>query len=243
MHAEDIIKNLRYQFSYLFYESLKVRSLLNKNNLSINLRSLTGEALEVLLTKPQEWGFRLFSAVLNSGLDDLQNRKRDYTYNISHNSVVCLKSMDEVSDYVERKTSHLQNLITNLSTVFKSVLAEVFANPDRLDNADLLVYAAQAIKDVYSSIIDWSLSFNEVSSNEHLRRITESLSRVCDPTLEDIERFAEKCSRHAQRLKENPQYDPDDSPANISLELRLPDAESFYATMRYLHENIGLLIQ
>lgn len=243
-HADEIISNLRAQLAYLFREGLKVRSLLKQSNLSSNLRSLSGEALDVVLTKPEYWKIRLFSAVLSNCLEEFHNRRLDYVYNISDNPIMQLKSIDEVNEYVQRKTDQMNNLITNLATVFHKVINDAFINPETPDTADLIVYSARTIGNIYDSIIGWSLSFNEVSSKEILKNITASVARVCNPTLEDIEIFSRACAKRAQYLKENTFTETaDDDEFAICLELRQPDTAAFETQMQYVKDNLHLLFQ
>lgn len=192
-HAKDIIDNLRSRLAYLFLESLKVRSLIKRTKLTKNLRSLSGEALSIFLTKPIGWEFRLFSAILCDEIVDLEDKRRDLNYGISYSEKRQFDSDLALLDYMTGKISQLETLAGNIATQINNVHKVAIGAPGEHGDADLIVYNAKSIASIYSAFIDWSLDGYKILPTSDQEDIVKCISEVCKPTLRDIERFIEDC--------------------------------------------------
>ena len=239
-NANDIISSLRSQFAYLFSSSLRIRSLFCKAKLSINLRTLTGDALNIVITKPIAWEFRLFTSLLSDGIEEYANHRRDFSFGISNPNMRTMRHYDELSDYINCKLTQLEVFSDNLSVLFTEVKDLAFGAQGVTGDADLIVYTAKSIISIYGSFIDWSLGFRELITDPIQDRIIKSMARLIEPTLEDIENFVVDCKASVENILSIP---PDSvQPITISntLTLRSPDVEEFCKVIKDIFKDIGV---
>ena len=201
-HAGDIIATLRSQLAYLFRESLKVRSLITRTTLTNNLRLLSGEALNIYLTKPSGWEFRLFSAVLINDIVELENKRRDLAYGISYADKRQFDSVTKFLNYIIEKVSKLDTLVDNISTQIKVVHVDAMGPSGQNGNADLIVYNAKSIISIYSSIIDWTLDGFGILPSSEQEDVVKCIPEVSKTTLQDIERFVNECREAVSTISE-----------------------------------------
>ena len=238
-HANDIITTLRSQFAYLFRESLTVRSLLKQSKLSNNLRSLSGEALNIFLTKPIGWEFRLFSAVLSNEISDLEDKRRDLNYGISYEDKRQFKDDIELIHYVVAKLSKLETLVDNITTQINVVHIDAIGLPGQHGDADLIIYNAKSIISIYSSIIDWSLDGYRLIPLPGQEDVVRYIPEICKVTLEDIEKFINDCKDAVDEIpstlpsKENPKT------ISTCLTLRSPNVEGICHALKIISQHLG----
>lgn len=81
--ADDIIGTLRKQWAYLFLDALQLWMKARDPSLKGLLRDLTGEALRLVIERPDYWEYRLYIEVLERRLSTLADTKRDRELGLS----------------------------------------------------------------------------------------------------------------------------------------------------------------
>lgn len=238
--SQEIIPCLKTQLGYLFNDSLALRLRTTPDIMTGKVRQLHGEAFKVALLRPDFWEYKLFTYVLSDGLKCLEDKRRDFDYGISLAEAVQIHSLEELLDYIPTKTSQLLRASDALASIFHQVLRDAIDAETGLSDIDKIIYAANRIVDIYSLIIDWSLSFRTIVAVDEAADLIDSFAQMCRITLDQIEDFSRECNEKLLALPDD--YKPTEKldPVNVSLSLTAPNMEAFYSAMRTLRQKHGL---
>lgn len=228
--ATEIISILREQFGILFSNCLNLRQKATRVTLSKAILELDGAALDIVLLQPDGWEHRLFSEVLSNGIRDCENEKYDFIYGTTLFPSTYLQS-HEVIDYIRAKANDLSRRADVLETLIERVLPSAFGAPGVPGNVDLIIYAANKFVDVYRSIINWSLEFNTIATEDTYSGLIKAFSQSCSETLNDIELFSTKLERRIMKHLSEPNCD-DSSEEGITLTLTTPDTRKIDEEMK-----------
>ncbi|MDR1410293.1 MAG: DUF4062 domain-containing protein [Oscillospiraceae bacterium] len=240
--AQDIMNTLKLQLSYLFSDCLSLHKKATQKRLSKKVMNLDADAFKTAILCPTAWEYKLFGQVLTAGLDELVGRRRDFNFGITLAPIREILAFDELTNYISLKTEQLIKASNTLSTLIYKTLPEAFGEPGVEGDADYIVYAANRLLEVYSSIIDWSLEFNAISTNEDYCGIVNSFSKMCEATLCDIERFAKEYCEMIASIPDNISDNSDFIPLSITLELSPPDTVEFNYQVDKLRKKHGLIV-
>lgn len=237
--SQEIIPCLKTQLGYLFNDSLALRLRTTPDIMTGKVRQLHGEAFKVALLRPDFWEYKLFTHVLSDGLKCLEDKRRDFDYGISLAEAVQIHSLEELLDYIPTKTSQLLRASDALASIFHQVLRDAIDAETDLSDIDKIIYAANRIVDIYSLIIDWSLSFRAIVAVDEASDLIDSFAQMCRITLDQIEDFSRECNEKLLALPDD--YNPTEKlePVNVSLNLTAPNMEAFYSAMRTLRQKHG----
>lgn len=239
--AQDIINTLRIQLGYLFHDCLELRKKATPKVVSKSVLGLNGRAFQIAIIRPAAWEQKLFAQVLAVGLEQLTNYKHDFAFGITLAPTKQLQSMQEVADYISLKTDQLLRMIEVLTTLINKVLPDALGAPGVSGDADYIIYTANKFTEVYHSIIDWSLDFRTIVTEDDFQGLINSSSKICKSVLDDIERFS---AEFIEKLKDVPDKMPENAePISLSITLTLnaPDTDEFYSEVHRLQQKYGLM--
>lgn len=238
--AQDIINALRIQLGYLFHDCLVLKEKATQKIVNKSILGLDGRAFQIALLRPDAWEHKLFAQVLASGLENLMNLKRDFHFGITLAPAKQLLSINEVLEYISLKTNQLLRSIDILNTLIYQVFPEALGASGVPGDSDYIIYAANKMLEVYCSIIDWSLDFRAIVTEDDFQGLVNSYSKICEETLNDIERFS---AEFTDMLKNVPDHIPEDAePISLSITLTLsePNTDDFYRELDVLRRKYGI---
>lgn len=238
--AQDIINTLRNQLSYLFYDSLEFRQKTISRKFSKKILGLDGICFQTVLLRPVAWEYKLFGQVLASGLNELSDKRRDFNYSFTLTSAKRLQTFNELFDYITSKSEQLLRSISYISTLIYETIPDAFGAPGVDGDPDYIIYAADKLVEIYGSIIDWSLDFNTIITEEDFRGLAKSFSKMCDVTLSDIERFSSEFSEMTRKIPDNISDENLTMKFNITLSLSEPNTDDFYCEIKKLQQKFGI---
>lgn len=239
--AQDIINTLRAQLGYLYHDCLELRKKATPKVVSKRVADLDGRAFQIAIMRPDAWEHKLFAQVLAAGLEQLANRKRDFTFGITLDPTKQLQSIEEVTDYISLKTNQLLRMIEVLTTLINKALPDALGAPGVSGDVDYIVYTANKFAEVYLSIINWSLDFRTIVTEDDFQGLVNSSSKICKSALDDIERFS---AEFIEMLKNVPDKIPENAePISLSITLTLnaPETDEFYNELNKIRQKYGLI--
>ena len=238
--AQDIVNTLRAQLGFLFSDCLSLKQKATPKTMSKKIANLDGYAFQTALLRPAGWEQKLFAQVLSSGLQDLKDRRRDFNYGITLAPPRRLQNSEELFEYLSLKMEQLQHTIDTISVLIDKTLPDALGAPGVPGDADYIVYVANRLIDVYSSVIDWSLDFSTIATQEDLQGLVTSFSKMCEVTLCDIERFSDECCDKLLSIPDNLTENSEPILGNITLSLTSPKTDDFYREVNKLAQKYGL---
>ena len=241
--AQNIISTLKSQLSYLFSDCLALKQKAVQKRMSKKVLSLDGTAFQTVILCPAGWEYKLFGQVLAAGLDEIIDRRRDFNFGITLAPGQQFQTFDELTDYITLKTEQLQRAISTVSTLIYKTLPEAFGAPGVAGDADYIVYSANRMLEVYSSIIDWSLDFSAIVTDEEFSGLVNSFSKMCEVTLCDIEKFSKEYCEMIGSIPDNISENSEPISLSITLTLSSPNTDEYYHEINKLRQKYGLAIE
>lgn len=238
--AQDIVNTLKAQLGFLFSDCLSLKQKATPKTMSKKIAKLDGYAFQTALLRPAGWEYKLFAQALSYGLQDLTDRRRDFNYGITFAAPRRLQNIEELFEYISLKMEQLQHTIDTISVLIHKTLPDAFGAPGVPGDADYIVYVANRLIDVYRSIIDWSLDFSTIATQEDLHGLVASFSKMCEVTLCDIERFSDECCDKLLSIPDNLTENSEPILINITLSLTSPKTDDFYKEVNILARKYGL---
>ena len=238
--AQNIISTLKWQLSYLFCDCLALKQQAVQKRMSKKVLRLEGIAFQTAILRPAGWEHKLFGQLLSDGLDGLTDRKRDFNFGITLAPGQQFQTLDKLIDYITLKTDQLQRAISTVSTLINRTLPDAFGAPGTAGDADYIIYTANRMLEVYSSIIDWSLDFNAIATDQEYSGLVSSFSKMCEVTLSDIEKFSKDYCEIIGHIPDKISENAEPMSSSITLTLSPPNTEKYYYELNKLRQKYGL---
>ena len=158
--AQDIIKVLKIQFSYLFKESLEIRTSFN-SNLPEFYKKLSSEAINILLNQDDMFEVLFFAQALEDELLKYENLKYDLEYQILFKSKSRIEDDMELQRWLTQNLQSLNNFIESGNNLFNNAFQKYYAEPGVPSDIKGLYYVACAISRLFGEMINW---YNDIKS-------------------------------------------------------------------------------
>lgn len=158
--AQDIIKVLKVQFSYLFKESLKIRTRFN-SNLPDFYEKLSTEAIKILLNKDEMYEVIFFAQSMEDELKKFENLKNDFEYQVLFKSKRRIDDDNELRRWLHQNIQTIQNIIDSGNNLMNKAFHKYYGEPGVPSDLKGLHYAASAMARLYGEMLDW---YNDIKS-------------------------------------------------------------------------------
>lgn len=187
--VKDIVEILRSQFSYLFAEGLKLRQQARESLPTKRLRELTGRPLRIALERPAAWEYLLFSALLEAGMSESADVKRDLQYFV-HSEPIEHVLEDDVLRWMQARLADAVEITDSLDQLVNVALPDAFGPPGIEGDPDKIAYVADRIIRGYRRSLEFSAAVQRVSVDERFERARDLLSRFVEAFPAEIERVS-----------------------------------------------------
>ncbi len=190
--AQDLIKVLRSQLAYLFMDALEYRALIHGKELGIEYTGLSPVALEILFTKPEAWGYTLFSQILRDKIESYSKERFDLRYGVNFGKAIKIDEIHELGDWMSSHMSEAESTIQSVTRLINDGLPVAFGEPGSPGDEKHISYIANRIGEGYKKLIDWALEFKNVKTGKEYERVVELGSHISDNAILEIEEFSKR---------------------------------------------------
>ena len=201
---------------------------------------MDGICFQTVLLRPVAWEYKLFGQILATKLNELSDKRRDFKYSFTLATSIRLQTFDELFNYMTSKINQLLRSISYISTLIYETIPDAFGAPGVEGDPDYIIYAANKLVEIYSSIIDWSLDFNAIMTDEDFSGLAKSFSKMCNVTLCDIEKFSNDFCEMVDKIPNDITEKSSPMKFNITLSLSEPNTTDFYDEIRKLQQKFGI---
>lgn len=191
-NAQEIIDALRKQWAYLFYDSLAIRGKVMSLRLPKKLLELSGEALLLVVEKPEAWEYRLFGQVFSDGLKAASDIRRDLKYGILFGTGKKFSEFREIFNWFSIKMNDLIRISSGLAALINQALIEAVGKPGEAGDAEHIVYVAEKVVDAYRNAIQWAIDFKSVEVEDEWDELIRSASTFSETLILDLENYCER---------------------------------------------------
>ena len=187
-HAQDIIRTLRKQISYLLADSLSIRSHFSDRNHALLL--IGAQTLRVFLDKPLGWEFKAFAAAVPECLNRHRSRKLDYDFRLNFDSPIKLEDATGASKWIISKTDQVVHIVEVLSRAVNDGLKIAVGKPGEAGDILRIWHLAERVADAYAALLDWALEFDRISDSSEFNHAAKLARDLVSETVSQIEAFS-----------------------------------------------------
>lgn len=245
-NAQDIIRALRKQLGYLFYDSLKVREKIHLNKLSKKIQQLEGKALKIAIEKPTGWEYLLLGEVLEQNFNRYIELKWDLMYGLSFGNTKKIADPNDLLEFLTSKTDGLLQITDNINVLFNNAIPDALGSPGEPGDEEKIIYVGEKFGAVYKSLLQWGLEFKTLSVDEEWSNVLTAMSKMWESPISDLDNYMEKYKSGMKKLILHPSNymlsESSEAPETIDLTLVLksPDMEEYLSELEKLRTKMGL---
>ncbi len=238
--AQDIIKTLRDRLAYLFMDALTIHTKVRQSGLPESLwQDLSGTALRLVVEKPPNWEYRLFSQVLSDEISRVASIKKDFKYGLALGKAVRLGELTEIIDWAHKKIGELQSFVNSAGVLFDKALPKALGAPGETSDVEEIVYVARRLADVYQRVLEWAMEFRLIQVEDNFSRLLELIAVISHNVIDEFEAFPAYIN---QRLDDaEKRYNETKEPQSILITLILtcPEMTEFEDELKRLQKELS----
>ncbi|MBZ4190643.1 DUF4062 domain-containing protein [Niabella beijingensis] len=204
--AQDIIATLKAQFSYLFKNSLRIKSIFENQIPEYFKLSLSNQALKILIEKPDYYEYAFF---IQTWVDEIE-KKRDFYNNIKyallHEPKHYVHTLKEIPTWAQERLASLLNISSSLNNLINVALPEFINEPGIPSDLRGLNYVSRTYANMFERFVIWKIDTNSTILIEKHQKISKSLSNmaknlineVWDAPFQSFKAFSEAAKRYSK---------------------------------------------
>lgn len=237
--AEQISERLKFQFAYLFYDSLSLRKQIISKNFSKKIMMRSPKAIQIILEKPNAWEYLFFIQILLDSLEAGDELKKDLEYEVFLDFPSPINEERQIFEWISEKNNQIMKLANSLSNLLNHAFAKAIGDPGIPSDLDFLVYIAEKWGSIYCSILKWELDLMSINVPESTEKIVSSLRKISQSLIADIDVFKNQL---VESLDQITKHKPTEQPLVIDLKMTLnaPDFTEFTQELNVLKVRLGI---
>jgi hypothetical protein len=227
--AQDIVRTLRAQLSYLFADSLALRAKLQSTDTAT--LALGADALRIYVEKPQGWEYLVLAKTLQDRIGAVHQRRLDLELGIAFGPIINLLERTDLTSWVSSKLDQILQITSSVSNAMNGGIEKAVGAPGAPGNIKRIEHLASRIAEGYLQAIEWTLEFRRVKVEPEAERLVALTSELSSNMLREIEEFASSLfDEISHALREH----ASGGKATFTLSLTVPDIAPLNAEMKRL---------
>jgi hypothetical protein len=221
-NAQEIVRTLRKQLSYLFADSLALRAKLQRQDQTA--LALSPDALRIYIERPTGWEYLAFAKILQDGIASHYKRRLDLELGVTFDRVVDLTDKRDATQWVSAKFTQITQIAEGLSRALNDGIRRAVGEPGQPGDIQRIEHIASRIADGYLQAIEWTLEFHRLKTMPELETLMTLASHFSANVLKEIETFS--ASLYDDIAHALGSHSPGDL-VNFTLKLTVPDTTPF----------------
>jgi len=220
--AQNIVTILKTQMSYLFKESLKLKSRFDAEFDDLFKNNLSNKAINILLEKEELYELNFFIQTLVDEIQKKESIKHDYEYRIFLDTNKSIRDDIELLGWLQDRSDFVLNLIASINNLINTALPIYYGEPGVESDLKGLYYISQTYSRIFKKIIDWTIETSSTVVDEKRVVLKNHLASLTRRLIEDTWSFPFEQRKYLDKIL------LDDSISDITMTLTLnPDDEAF----------------
>lgn len=186
--AQDIISTLRIQFSYLFQESLKLRSKVRGKEFPQYFHSLSPSALRLVLEKPDSWEYRLFLQCWTDVVAQRSNLFREYRDGLRLGFSEPVPST-MAKQWMDTRLHELEGLVDSANKLLNDSAQRAFGPPGEPSDPEEIVWVSQILGELLETTLIWSKRIRCAHVEEPFDKLMSELALFADQLITQLRTF------------------------------------------------------
>jgi len=186
--AQDIVRTLRVQLSYLMREGLQWRLRARDPGSQKILEQLRGRALRLALEKPTAWEYRLFAQAVADQVDLAGDTRREHRLALAVGPREFVPEW-QFPEWASTRFAELQSLCSAFAKLFNETAQEAFGPPGKPGDPESIMFVAKQIGAVYREAIAWSKRVQLTISEKRFEAVMREMAEFTNDIIAKIESF------------------------------------------------------
>jgi hypothetical protein len=199
--AQNIISALKMQLSYLFKESLDIRTRVKESNLPTFWNNLSSKAINILLEKDAFYELQFYQQVLEDELKIYEDLFNDFEYSILLRSTNIIFDLNHLINWLNAQIVSLKNMVNSSTRLMNEIFPKFYGKPGEASDLKGLYYVAKSISKIFKEMIEWSVDVQSTVVDEKAEKLKECLSRFCNSTIRKIWNFPKLLENNLKNTK------------------------------------------
>lgn len=199
--AQDIISVLKTQMSYLFKESLKVKSKLESTFDELLLKNSSNKALNIILEKKELYELDFFTQTLVDEIQKSEHLMNDYKYKILLSSSTKIFDDQTLLNWLLHRMDIIQNLVQSLNNAINQAFPIYFGEPGTPSDLKGLYYISYTYARIFENIIKWTIETISTSVDEEREDLKNKFSKLSESLIKQVWDFPFEQRLYIDKLK------------------------------------------
>jgi len=187
--AQNIVTILKTQMSYLFKESLKLKSRFDAEFNDLFKNNLSNKAINILLEKEELYELNFFIQTLVDEIKQKESIKQDYEYRIFLDTNNSIRDDADLLGWFQDRSDTILNLIASLNNLINTAFPIYFGEPGVESDLKGLYYISQTYSRIFKKVIDWTIETSSTIVEEEREVIKSHLANLTRQLIKDIWNF------------------------------------------------------
>lgn len=176
--AQDIVKILKIQLSYLFKSSLKVKKILDDNIPEFLNLNLSEKSLKILIEKKDLYEYLFLAQVLVDEIEKKEFLKNDIEYSIITEPKHIIHDVSDVIKWSSERFSTANNIVGGFSNITNIALPKFINEPGKPSDIKGLYYFAIKYAELYESLLNWTIETKSTLIDDEFEFVKTDLSEL-----------------------------------------------------------------
>lgn len=239
-NAQDIIEILKSQLSILFSSTLAERQALKTTVDDSILTNLSGNALELLLKKPENYEMRAFMQMMSDEIGKYAFLKNDCTYSICIRKGESITSIPSCASWQSDKLTELQKCVNTLNNLF-SAFEYYYGERGAPSDIKGLYYVAVRYGELYGYLLRWVIDVKSADVCDECKPLNEAFADLPTEVISQLEEYPQESIKAIENSLNDVNAGKRAKGTTLSLVLHLSMGEK--AQKRYKEEIAKLGVQ
>lgn len=190
--AQDIVNILRIQFSYLFQDSLKLRSKVTGKEFPPYFHSVSPSALRLTLEKPEAWEYRLFMQGWVDAVAQRSSLFREYREKLRLDLSEPVPS-SIANEWMSTRLHELNGLVDSANILLNDSTKKAFGAPGEPGNEEEIIWVSQIFGQLLETTLKWSKRIRCAHVEEPFDKLMPELALFADQLISQLNTFPVDC--------------------------------------------------
>lgn len=218
---QDIFLILKTQLSYLFKESLKIKTRFQESENNSFYKNLSTKALKVLFNKDKLFEYEFLAQVMVDEIEKHEALKNDYEYRLILESNQRIIDNADFIGWISDKLSSMLKYLPNLMYLVNDLIPMYLGKEGEPSDLKGLYYVANTYGRVCASFINWTIEIYSITVKENQEDLRNALADFSSKLIETTWDFPFLLQSEINQAKIRLQEGEENIKLNLTLNLEL----------------------
>ncbi|WP_035645965.1 DUF4062 domain-containing protein [Flavobacterium sp. ASV13] len=214
--SKEIIETLKIQLSYLFKDSLKVKSILDKNIDEFFKLKVSDKCLKILIEKNNLYEFQFLYQTFIDEIEKKEFLKNDIEYSILVEPKHFIREVEELASWGLNRLNSLESIISYINNLFPAI--NKFVNePGKPSDIKGLYYTSIKYSQIFEQLLNWMIEVKSTFITEEYSDLKIYLAGMASDLVEELWNFPYHVKSQIEKIKEQQLTGEPIAPLNLNL--------------------------